>query len=235
MLSLSTLGRAFIVRWQTFWAHRAGRTGFGRIASWLAILNTSPYHGRAFLAYLNPNGFAVHNSSVAHPSIRTGANVYIGDRVIATCEEGRSRVELADRVQLYGDTLIQTGAGGSITIGADTHIQPGCHLHAFLSDITIGQSVEIAAGCAFYSYDHGFAGSALIMKQPLNSKGAISIGDGAWLGHAVTVLAGVRIGEGAVIGAGAVVTRNIPSNAVAVGVPARVIKRRQTAHQSSSL
>lgn len=235
LLQLSTLTSAFIARWQIYWARHSDNAGLGRIAAWLAVRNTSPYHGRAFLANLNPDGFIVHNSSFAHPSIRTGAHVYVGDRVIASCEDGGGRVELADRVQLYGDTLIQTGAGGSISIGADTHIQPGCHLHAFLSDIIIGRNVEIAAGCAFYSYDHGFAGSELIMKQPLNSKGAISVGDGVWLGHAVTILAGVHIGDGAVIGAGAVVTRHIPSNAIAVGVPARIIKRRQSVHQSSSL
>ena len=62
--------------------------------------------------------------------------------------------------------------------------------------------------------------------QALHSKGAIRISDGAWLGAGVIVLSGVTIGKGAVIGAGAVVTHDIPDRAVAVGVPARVVKMR---------
>jgi acetyltransferase-like isoleucine patch superfamily enzyme len=50
--------------------------------------------------------------------------------------------------------------------------------------------------------------------------------DDAWLGYGVIVLDGVRIGKGAVVGAGAVVTHDIPEGAIAVGVPARVVKMR---------
>lgn len=186
-----------------------------------------PYHSRAFLADLSPRGFVAHTAAVSHPGIHLGANVYIGDNVVALCFKDGGPVELHDRVHIYGDTFIQTGSGGRITIGAETHIQPGCHVAAFVSGITIGRNVEIASGCAFYCYDHGVVLGELIMKQALQSKGGITVGDGAWLGHGVTVLDGVRIGVGAVIGAGAVVVRDIPENAIAAGVPARVIKMRE--------
>ena len=52
------------------------------------------------------------------------------------------------------------------------------------------------------------------------------IDDDAWLGYGVIVLDGVKIGKGAVIGAGSVVTRDVPDETIAVGVPARVVKRR---------
>ena len=64
------------------------------------------------------------------------------------------------------------------------------------------------------------------MDQPLTSKGGIAVGDGAWLGYQVTVLHGVTIGAGAVIAAGSVVVRDIPDNAIAARVPAKVIKYR---------
>jgi acetyltransferase-like isoleucine patch superfamily enzyme len=60
----------------------------------------------------------------------------------------------------------------------------------------------------------------------LKTKGGIVVGDDVWLGFGVVVLDGVRIGKGAVVGAGSVVTRDIPDNAIAVGVPARVVKMR---------
>jgi acetyltransferase-like isoleucine patch superfamily enzyme len=56
-------------------------------------------------------------------------------------------------------------------------------------------------------------------------KGAVSIGNGAWVGARVTILAGVTIGEYAVIGAGAVVTRDVPPRCLAAGVPAKVLKQ----------
>ncbi|MBP6971827.1 MAG: hypothetical protein KBB67_02045 [Syntrophorhabdus sp.] len=66
----------------------------------------------------------------------------------------------------------------------------------------------------------------MIFEQPLTTKGDIRIEDGVWLGYGVIVLSGVHIGKGAVVGAGSVVTRSIPDGAVAVGMPARVIKMR---------
>jgi acetyltransferase-like isoleucine patch superfamily enzyme len=65
------------------------------------------------------------------------------------------------------------------------------------------------------------------MDQALTSKGSITIGDEAWLGDGVKVLDGVHIGKGAIIGAGAVVTKDVPDYAIAVGVPARVVSKRQ--------
>jgi acetyltransferase-like isoleucine patch superfamily enzyme len=86
--------------------------------------------------------------------------------------------------------------------------------------------VQIAPYCCFYPYNHGFAPGELIKKQPLRTKGGIIIDDDAWLGVGVLVLDGVRIGKGAVIGAGSVVTGNIPNMAIATGIPARVVKMR---------
>jgi acetyltransferase-like isoleucine patch superfamily enzyme len=65
-----------------------------------------------------------------------------------------------------------------------------------------------------------------IVEQPLTSRGDIIIEDEAWISTGVIILDGVRVGKGAVVGAGSVVTRDIPDNAIAYGVPAKVIKMR---------
>jgi len=135
-------------------------------------------------------------------------------------------VGLGDGVAILRDTIIETGFGGSLTIGAHSSIHPRCQLNAYGDSIQIGCGVMIAPNCALYSYDHGTAPGQIVRGQPLQSKGGIVIGNDAWLGTGVIVVDGVRIGQGAVIGAGSVVTQDVPDGAVAVGVPARVIKRR---------
>lgn len=216
----------FSRRWRRFWVRHSGPKGLGKVAGYLASWQTLPYHGREFLARLHERGFVASSVSLGHDQLETGRQVYLGDRVTMWRMREGGPVSLGARVCLYGETMIATGLGGSIRIGEETHIQPGCHLYACVSDITIGRQVEIAARCAFYSYDHSISLGAPIMQQPLQSKGPIVIGDGAWLGHGATVLSGVRVGAGAVIAAGALVTKDIPENAIAAGTPARVLKFR---------
>lgn len=187
-----------------------------------------PYHGRTFLAYLAPRGFVAPEAILAHPSMRFGRNVYVGDRVIATREKDGGEVHLQDEVHLYGDTFLMTGSRGAIRIGRGTHVQLGCRFHAFLADISIGAEVEVAPSCAIYSYNHSTVPDVPIMHQPLQTNGPVVIGDGAWLGHGAIILSGVHIGSGAVVAAGSVVVKNIPENAIAAGVPARVLKLRSS-------
>jgi acetyltransferase-like isoleucine patch superfamily enzyme len=124
--------------------------------------------------------------------------------------------------------VVELGAGsGSITIGAHTHLQPGCILNALVSNIVIGSNCMIGAHCAFMPYQHGFTDCSRPMnKQPLTSRGDIVLEDDVWLGVRVTVMDGVVIGQGAIIGAGAVVTKDVPPYTIAAGVPARVIRDR---------
>mgnify|MGYP001824874495 FL=1 len=84
----------------------------------------------------------------------------------------------------------------------------------------------IAANVAIYSYDHGMAPDLPIRRQPITAKGPVTIHKDAWIGVGVIILSGVTIGEGAVVAAGSVVTKNIPAGAIAAGNPARVIKHR---------
>jgi acetyltransferase-like isoleucine patch superfamily enzyme len=76
-------------------------------------------------------------------------------------------------------------------------------------------------------HDHNFARLDVPTRDQGASVSDVAIGSNVWLGSKVTVLRGVTIGDNAVVGAGAVVTRDIPENAVAVGVPARVLRYRE--------
>ncbi len=212
--------------WVRFWMHFTGLTRFGRIATWLATWFVPPYYGRCYLAWLNQKGYISPTAMIHHNNLILANNVFIGDRVVIYKDKEGGPVELGEKAHLYSETYIQTGSGGSIRIGCNTHIQPKCQFSAYKSSIDIGNDVEIAPNCAFYPYDHSFAPGKLIMEQPLKTKGGIVVDDGAWLGYGVIVLDGVRIGKGAVVGAGAVVTKDVPDGAIAVGVPARVVKMR---------
>jgi acetyltransferase-like isoleucine patch superfamily enzyme len=215
--------------WIRFWMHFAGLGFFGRLATRLATWFAPPYYDRVPLSWLNPNGYVAPDAIIRFADLRLGRNVFIGQRVVLFQDKNGGSVELGNRVALYADIYLQTGEGGSIKIGTGTTVQPRCQFSAYKGSIQIGCDVQIAPNCAFYPYDHTFAPGELIKKQPLQTKGGIVVGDDAWLGFGVIVLDGVRIGKGAVIGAGSVVTRDIPDGAIAVGVPARVVRMRDDA------
>ena len=204
-----------------------GLSFLGRIATRLATWSVPPFYARKHLAHLNPQGYIAPSAVIHHSDLKLHGNVFIDDHVMIYQRKiGDGLVELGKRVHLYRYTIIQTGQGGGVRIGADTHIQPRCQFSAYLGSIDIGSHVQIAPNCSFYPYDHTFLPGELIDRQPLQTKSGIVLEDDVWLGVGVIVLDGVRIGKGAVIGAGSVVTKSIPEGAIAFGVPARVVKMR---------
>ncbi len=208
--------------WARFWMLFSGTSLPGKLATWFAVWFAPPYYGRDYLSWIYRWGYISASATIHHGDLHYGSNIFIDDRVLIYQFGSGGPVTLADRVHILRDCILQNGMGGSLSIGANTHIQPRCMFSAFLSPIVVGSDVLIAANCAFYSYDHGIDPGELISKQPITTKGGIIIEDDVWLGVNVIVLDGVRIGKGAVIGAGSVVTNDIPANAIAVGVPARV-------------
>jgi acetyltransferase-like isoleucine patch superfamily enzyme len=212
--------------WIRFWLKQSGLTKSGRMAFRLASWFAPPHKRGVSLAMMTPSGYIVPSAVIFHPDIQLGVNVYIGDRVQIFGDINPGKVIIGDRVRIFRDTIIDTGNNGSLTIGSDTSIHPRCQLNAYLTSINIGKGVMLAANCCMYPHDHGMAPDRPIIEQPVQTKGPIVIGDHAWLGTGVIVLGGVSIGKGAVIGAGAVVTKDIPENAIAVGMPAKVVKMR---------
>ena len=193
------------------------------LAGWLA----GPYKHRRVLAYLTRNSYVSPRAQIECPDLRLGPNCFIDDGVTIYAHADGGPVVLGKGVHLYRGCIIEVGSGAGVYIGDDTHIQAGCNLKGFGGNLRIGANVQVAPGCGFSPYEHRFDDpDRPIRAQGIRHEGDIVIEDDVWLGTGARILDGVRIERGAVIGAGAVVTRSIPANAVVAGVPARVIRYR---------
>ena len=229
------MARALARYWAKTCMLLAGRSTVGRLFAAAAGLGLPPYKGRRNLARLSERGYIAPTAEVHGAGVRTGRHVFIGDRVTLFQGARGGEIHIADRSAVHRDSIFETGEGGSIEIGCNSHLQAHCHLSAYKGSIRIGNGVQVAPGCAFYPYDHGTATGIPMREQPFRSKGDIVIGDDVWLGYGVVVLNGAKVGAGAVIGAGSVVTREIPSMAIAVGSPARVVGYREGAESPQEL
>lgn len=135
-----------------------------------------------------------------------------------------SKICIGDGVDLDRGVDIKAHRSGKIEIGKNTFIGPYVCLSG--ESITIGNDCLIASHTVIYAINHNFADpTRKINKQGVSYKGIV-IEDDCWLGSGVRVLDGVTISQGSVIGAGSVVTKDIPPYSVAVGVPAKVISQR---------
>ncbi len=98
-----------------------------------------------------------------------------------------------------------------------------------VGEVTIGDNFHSGAECVIISETHNYRGQAL-PYDAVRIPREVHIGDNVWLGYRVMVLGGVSIGEGAIIQAGSVVVRSIPSHAIAGGHPATVFGSRDAEH-----
>lgn len=114
----------------------------------------------------------------------------------------------------------------AIRIGDGTSIGDGSHITA-INRIELGNNVLTGKYVLITDNAHGDADPALLEtapnKRPLVSKGPVVIEDNVWIGEKASILPGVHIGRGAIIGAGAVVTKDVPAGCMALGVPARIV------------
>jgi len=124
--------------------------------------------------------------------------------------------------------------GDLISIGSGSHIGARCHLWAGdkTARIEIGHHALLAPEVFVTTTNYQIEQGIPVMDQP-RDEASVSIGPLTWLGARVIVLSGVTIGEGCIVAAGAVVTRDLPPNTVAAGVPARVIGERPKSGSSS--
>ena len=118
------------------------------------------------------------------------------------------------------------GPGASIDIGEASELS-GTSITARSTAVRVGRGVLIAPNCVIVDSDfHApWPPEARATEPGLERDAPVTIGDHAWLGMQCIVLKGVTVGEGAIIGAGSVVTRDIPPRCLAAGAPARVIRQ----------
>lgn len=121
---------------------------------------------------------------------------------------------------LYGD--------GDFEIGRGTYIGRYCHFQAHEgAKIVIGRNCSISHSVRIYTYNN--VADDIIGREEVirKKKGDVVIGDNCWIGANVFITEGVTIGDHCVIGANSVVTRNVASNTLAAGAPARTIKHKE--------
>jgi len=134
--------------------------------------------------------------------IRIGNGVYLGRNTILSCKNGD--IELGDRVNVGFNCELFSGS--RVALGADT---------------------LVAAYCYFIGGDHAPRDIEAPVTQQGSASRGLSVGPNCWFGAGVKILDGLDIGRNVIVGAGAVVTRPLPDYAVAVGVPARVVRDRR--------
>ncbi len=156
-------------------------------------------------------------------------------RAVQLCDRfnASERTELALREEILRELFGSLGKNPFVE--KNIRIDYGFNMHAgdnlfinydcvFLdvAPITFGDNVFIAPQCGFYSVNHPM--DAVVRKTGVEYGKPITVGSDVWIGGHVTVCPGVTIGDNVVIGAGSVVVHDIPSDSVAVGNPARVVK-----------
>ncbi len=133
------------------------------------------------------------------------------------------RVLVGERCVLDRDMTIEVA--GVLTVGARTIFGHHCTLAA-TEHLSIGEDCLLAEMVSVRDHDHEFSRLDVPIREQGSKSAPVRIGRDVWIGAKATITKGVTIGDCAIIGANAVVTRDIPAYAIAVGIPARVIKMR---------
>lgn len=168
-----------------------------------------------------------HGVVLRHPAkIRLGDDVVVDDLVVLDAKGSANRGIDIGRGVFLGRGTILSCKDGDIALG--DHVNIGFHSEVFSgSSVTVGARGLFAAYTYLVGGGHEFERAGLpVIDQPRLSRG-ITLGENVWLGAGVKVLDGVRIGNDVVVGAGAVVTGDLPDRVVAAGIPARVIRSRE--------
>lgn len=169
-----------------------------------------------------------------HPhKVRIGDDVVVDDHVVLDAKGTDNQgIHIGSGVFIGRNTILSC-KNGDIVLGDQVNIGFNCEIFS-ASRVTVGASTLFAAYTYLVGGDHDFAEVGVsVLEQGRSSRG-IEVGTDAWLGAGVKVLDGVRIGDHAIIGTGAVVNRDVDDYMIAVGVPARPVRDRRNSGASDS-
>lgn len=145
---------------------------------------------------------------------------------IVNCEIGRRKAKIGKGTKIHPTVLLREPQ--NITIGKNCYFNHNTIMTAGHTDgkLIIGNNVQTGPNVGFFVANHQYRDPhKLIMEQGYDEQDIIIEND-VWIGANSIITSGIRIGEGAVIGAGSVVTKNIPPYSIAAGTPAHIIKQR---------
>lgn len=181
----------------------------------------SKYNGIGFRGY--GGGISLHNADLLHGKkyISIGSNTSFGMHLYLTawdsyCEYDSKKDKLQKK--FYTPSI---RIGNNCSFGAFNHITA-------INSIVIGDGVLTGKFVTITDNSHGKTDSETLKirpgLRPLYSKGKVAIGKNVWIGDKATILAGITIGNSAVIAANSVVTHDVPPGAIVAGIPAKIIK-----------
>ena len=149
---------------------------------------------------------------------------FIGPKVVLQIGR-KGRIELGRWSWIGHGTKIRCHEG-VVSIGAKTVLGQECTISAY-QHVSIGRECVIADRVMLIDFDHGM----VEVERPIRLQGIykrdVRVGNNVWIGYGACILRGVTVGDNAVIGTNAVVTHDVPANAVVGGVPARIIRMRE--------
>lgn len=156
--------------------------------------------------------------------ILVAADVYMGGGN-AFFQSHKDHIIVGANVRFGRQTRLDAGYGGKIHIFQDVLVDDNCFITA-QNSIEIGHHVQISAYCFITDFNHNF----MSRKVPISRQGCtaepVVVEDDVWIGAHSIILPGVRIGKGAIVGAGSVVTKSVRPYAIVAGNPAKEINKR---------
>jgi acetyltransferase-like isoleucine patch superfamily enzyme len=159
---------------------------------------------------------------------RTGGMLFLGRRL--ALEIGRKGQVRFGRFVWIGDGTKIRCHEGIVEIGEKTVMGQECTISAY-QRVKIGEQCVIADRAMFIDFDHG----VVDVERPIRVQGIykrdVVVGSNVWIGYGACFLRGVTVGDNSIIGTNAVVTKDVPANAVVAGTPARIVRMRDAPEQ----
>ena len=153
-----------------------------------------------------------------------GDRVFIGRNTYVDANYIESEIRLEDDVFIGRYCMLRAGVG-SIHIGPKVTIGSFCFLRGS-GGLKIGENSMLSQGVQIITANHVFRDRSMPIKFQGTRYGKVNIGEDVWVGTSTIILADVSIGNGSVIGAGSIVTKDVPKYSLALGAPARVMSKR---------